>query len=254
MNRFLTPNQIPSDAVLVDARPRAAFESGHIPGARQAEFTEKFLIRSPQELEAFNAAAQSLVRAAGLNAGQRVVVYDAGRDTRAARLAWLLEYAGFEVALLRDGWNAWQGEIETVANSYNPSEFTLEHPRRELLATLDDVQARDQNTIVVDARNPQEFSGAGLIPGTDRAGHIPGATNLNWENLTTETGLKDDAALIATLAQIPADAEVIVHCQSGARSSVVYHALKSRGVKVRNYLGSMNEWASDPTLPLEKSL
>ena len=46
---------------------------------------------------------------------------------------------------------------------------------------------------------------------------------------------------------------MIVHCQSGARSSVVYHALKSVGVeRVRNYLGSMNEWVSDDALPLEQ--
>jgi thiosulfate/3-mercaptopyruvate sulfurtransferase len=251
MNRYLEPRQIPADAIVIDARPRAAYDAGHIPGARHAEFLQKFFIRTPEHLEAFGNAVQDLARASGLNAGQRVVVYDAGRDTRGARLAWALEYAGFDVALLRDGWNAWTGEIETVPPQFNPSEFTLEHPRREVLATVDDLRTRGETTLVVDTRNAQEFSGAQRPPGATRGGHIKGAINLNWENLETATGLKDDAALESELKDIPKDAEVIVHCQSGARSAVVYHALKARGVRVRNYVGSMNEWANDPELPLE---
>jgi thiosulfate/3-mercaptopyruvate sulfurtransferase len=251
VNRFLEPSQIPADAIVIDARPRAAYDEGHIPGARHAEFLQKFYIRNPEHLVAFGNAVQTLARDAGLNAGQRVVVYDAGRDTRAARLAWALEYAGFEVALLRDGWNAWKGETETVPPQFNPSEFTLEQPNRDLLATVDDIRTRGENVVVIDTRNAQEFSGAQLPPGATRGGHIRGAINLNWENLETATGLKDDTALETELKDIPKVAAVIVHCQSGARSAVVYHALKARGVKVSNYVGSMNEWVNDPELPLE---
>jgi thiosulfate/3-mercaptopyruvate sulfurtransferase len=251
MNRFLEPSQIPADAMVIDARPLDAYNAGHIPGARPGEFLQKFYIRTPEHQAAFDAAVQNLARDLGLNTGQRVVVYDAGRDTRGARLAWALEYAGFDVALLRDGWNAWKGEVETVPPAFNPSEFTLQNPRRELLATVNDIQTRDANTVIVDARNAQEFSGAQLPPGSNRGGHIKGAINLNWEDLETATGVKDDAALEDALKDIPSDAEVIVHCQSGARSAVVYHALKSKGLKVRNYIGSINEWANDPELPLE---
>jgi thiosulfate/3-mercaptopyruvate sulfurtransferase len=252
VKRFLEPAEIPADAVLLDARPSATYEAGHIPGARPVEFTQKFFIRDPQQLGALNAAVQNLARGAGLSAGQRVVVYDVGRDNRATRVAWALEYAGFEVALLREGVNGFHGTFETAPATIAASDFTLSHPRRELLATADEVLARDANTVVVDARNAKEFSGEQAVSGSTRGGHIPGAINLNWEDLTTPTGLQDDTKLGEKLSAIPKNAEIIVHCQSGARSSVLYHALKSQGYNVKNYVGSMNEWVADEALPLEK--
>ena len=252
MKRFLQAAEIPADAVVLDARPAAAYSAGHIPGARPVEFTQKFLIRDAQQLSAFNADVQNLARGAGLSTGQRVVVYDAGRDSRAARIAWALEYAGFEVSLLREGLSGFRGHLETAAVAIPSSEFALDHPRRELLATADEVLARDATTVVIDARNAKEFSGEQAVSGSTRGGHIPGAINLNWEDLTTPTGLQDDASLEEKLLGIPRDAEVIVHCQSGARSSVLYHALKAQGYNVRNYVGSMNEWVADEALPLEQ--
>ena len=253
MNRFLKVTQIPSDAVLLDARSPSAYNAGHIAGSRNAEFVDKFLIRNPAQLEAFNSAVQHLARGAGLHAGQRVVVYDAGRDSKATRLAWALEYAGFEVAVLRDGLNGYTGTLQIAPTDFAPSDFTLESPRSEILATADDVLNRDAKTIVIDARDAAEFSGAKAVAGSTKGGHIPGAIHLDWQQLATETGIADAGTLEAQLSSIPKDADVIVHCQSGARSSVVYHALKSLGVeRVRNYLGSMNEWVSDDALPLEQ--
>ena len=253
MKRFLTVADIPQDAVLLDTRARSAYDAGHIAGARHAEFTEKFLIRTPVQLLAFNNAVQTLARAAGLQKGQRVVVYDAGRDSKATRLAWALEYAGFEVAVLREGLNGFTGQLELAPTDFDPSDFSLGSPRSELLATADDVLNRPAKTIVIDARAPKEFSGEQPVAGSTKGGHIPGAVNLDWQQLVTETGIVDAKRLEAQLSAIPKDADVIVHCQSGARSSVLYHALKSVGVQhVRNYLGSMNEWVSDETLPLEQ--
>jgi thiosulfate/3-mercaptopyruvate sulfurtransferase len=253
MNRFLEIAQIPPDAVLIDARPKSAYDAGHLAGSRNAEFVDKFLIRTPAQLEVFHDALQNLARGAGLHAGQRVVVFDAGRDSRATRLAWALEYAGFEVAVLRDGLNGYTGALETAPTKFARSDFTLESPRSELLATADDVLNRDAKTIVIDARASDEFSGAKAVSGSTKGGHIPGAINLDWQQLATATGIADAATLEQQLSAIPKDADVIVHCQSGARSSVVYHALKSVGMeRVRNYLGSMNEWVSDENLPLEQ--
>ncbi len=252
MKRFLEIADVPHDAVLLDARPASAYSAGHIAGSRNAEFTDKFLIRNPVQLEVFNHAVQNLARGAGLQRGQHVVVYDAGRDSRAARLAWALEYAGFEVAVLRDGLNSFTGALGTAPTEFAVSDFTLESPRSEILATADDVLNRDAKTIVIDARASDEFSGEKAVAGSTKGGHIPGAINLDWQRLATATGITDAATLEAQLSSIPKDADVIVHCQSGARSSVVYHALKSVGVeRVRNYLGSMNEWVSDENLPLE---
>ena len=84
-----------------------------------------------------------------------------------------------------------------------------------------------------------------------RGGHIPGAKHFEWLHVMTATGFKTGTELDAALEAIPKDREIAVHCQSGARSAAVFQVLKDRGYRVKNYLGSMNEWLSSEDLPVE---
>jgi thiosulfate/3-mercaptopyruvate sulfurtransferase len=247
MKRFIEPSEIPTNAVLLDTRPKAQYLAGHLAGARHGEFLEKFIIRNPEQLEFFNLTLQMWVRGLGLHGHEQVVVYDSGRDTRASRAAWALEYAGFRVQILRQGVF---GQLETTAPSSESSQFILE-PNQAVLATAEDILMG--GLLVLDTRDAHEFAGQKLAPGATRGGHIAGALNLDWQDLADEHGIKTAEQINEILETLPHNAEIVVHCQSGARSSVVYHALRERGYAVRNYLGSMNEWASDETLPLEQS-
>ena len=254
MKRFLAPSEIPSDAIILDARTEAQFSSGHIPGARHAEFvTPKFMIRDAAGLIHFHGVLQSWIQGIGLGLGNKVLVYDSGIDSRAARTAWALEYAGFEIALLIGGFKAWEAASQATSNeitSLTTSNFKLE-PRMELLATAEEILNRSENTIVLDARDSLEFSGQKIPTGASRGGHIPGAKHFEWTNVMNQNGFQNDSELEQSLLSIPKNAEVIVHCQSGARSAVLFHALESRGYKVKNYLGSMNEWLTNLDLPIE---
>lgn len=254
MNRFLAPLEIPSHAIVLDARSEAQFSSGHLPGARHAEFvTPKFMIRDAAGLELFHDSLQSWVQSIGLEAGATVVVYDGGMDSRAARTAWALEYAGFEVGLLNGGFNAWEASgnpISQETQSIAPSNFKLE-PRTELLATADQILNRSETSVVLDARDALEFVGQKIPAGATRGGHIPGARHFEWTNVMNDTGFQTEAELERSLGSISKDATIIVHCQSGARSAVLFHALESRGYRVKNYLGSMNEWLNNLDLPVE---
>jgi thiosulfate/3-mercaptopyruvate sulfurtransferase len=254
MNRFLTIDEIPSDAILLDARTEAQFSSAHLPNARHAEFVNpKFVIRDQTELDHFQNTLQSWVQSIGLEADVKVVVYDSGVDSRAARTAWALEYAGLEVGILNGGFQAWEGAGLATSSDQpqlEPSTYQLE-PHPELLATADEVLNRSNNTIVLDARDAQEFAGIKIPAGATRGGHIPGAQHFEWTRVMNNQGFQTAAELEQSLAQIPKDAEIIVHCQSGARSAVLFQALKSQGFKVKNYLGSMNEWLNQADLPVE---
>ncbi len=247
MNRFLEPTEIPKDAIVLDARPAPLYTAGHIPGARPIDFvSQKFIIRDAAGLETLQKTVEQVARDAGLEAGRPVVVYDNGPETRAARAAWALEYAGFEVALLRGGFPAYQRSglpIETQTPSWTPSSFVIK-PRPELLATADEVRDRLQagDALVLDARNGPEYQGA----------HIPGAKHFDWVRVMSNAGYLSGDALEDAIQGISKDQEVIVHCQSGARSAALYHALKDRGYQVKNYVGSMNEWSSQPDLEVEK--
>ncbi len=254
MNRFLTATEIPSEAIILDARSEMQFSSSHIPNARHAEFVApKFVIRDQAGLENFQSTLETWVQSIGLEAGAAVVVYDSGLDSRAARTAWALEYGGFEIGILNGGFQAWEAAGHATSSEtpqVKPSNFKLE-PHPELLATADRVLNRSVKTIVLDARDAQEFAGIKIPASATRGGHIPGAQHFEWTRVMNAQGFQTGVELEQSLSDIPKDADVIVHCQSGARSAVLFHALKSQGFKVKNYLGSMNEWLNQADLPVE---
>ncbi len=245
MKRFIEFSEIPEQAVLLDARAKADYLAGHMPMARHAEFLEKFMIRNPEQLEFFNLTLEAWIRGLGLTGTEQIVLYDAGRDTRASRAAWALEYAGFSVQVLRQGI---EGKLETIIPKLKPSQFVL-LPNRALLATAEDVLSG--KALVLDARDNLEFAGQKIPPGATRGGHIPKALHLDWQKLADQDGILAGNQIDAVLESIPKNREIIVHCQSGARSSVLFLALRERGYTVSNYLGSMNEWLNDPSLPVD---
>jgi thiosulfate/3-mercaptopyruvate sulfurtransferase len=256
MNRFLESHEMPSDAVILDARPAALFLESHIPGARLVDFVSpKYLIRSTSDLEQFHASIVSIFSAAGVPSSARVVVYDSGPENRAARTAWALEYAGCEVGMLQGGFPAWLAAglpVSSEVVNVTPSNFKV-HAKPELLATADEIKAKLETgeILVLDARDSLEFRGEKIPVGANRGGHIPGAKHFEWLHIMNATGFKSGTELDAVLETIPKDREIAVHCQSGARSAAVFQVLKDRGYRVKNYLGSMNEWLSSEDLPVE---
>jgi thiosulfate/3-mercaptopyruvate sulfurtransferase len=260
MNRFLSPHEIPDDVVILDARPAALFLESHIPGARLVDFVSpKYLIRSVSDLERFHASLEQIFSAAGVPSPAQVAVYDSGPENRAARTAWALEYAGCEVGILQGGFPAWLAAglpISSEVASFTSSDFKV-HARPELLATADEIASSLMGKLevgeilVLDARDSLEFRGEKIPAGANRGGHIPGAKHFEWLHIMTLTGFKAGTELDAALETIPKDREIAVHCQSGARSAAVYQVLKDRGYRVKNYLGSMNEWLSSEDLPVE---
>jgi thiosulfate/3-mercaptopyruvate sulfurtransferase len=255
MNRFLEPHEIPQNAIVLDARATPLYLAGHIPGARPIEFvSQKFIIRDAAGLAAFQVTLEGVIQQAGLDRSRPAVVYDSGPETRAARTAWALEYAGLEVGLLRGGFPSYQAAglpLEQGMASWAPSDYLIQ-PRPELLSTADDLRDRlERNEIIVlDTRNDAEYQGATIPPGAPRGGHIPGAKHFDWVRVMTPEGYKSGAELDAAIQPILKDAEIVVHCQSGARSAALYQVLKERGYRVSNYVGSMNEWLSSTDLPV----
>ena len=101
--------------------------------------------------------------------------------------------------------------------------------------------------VLLDVRRPEEFSGDVVAPCDPRAGHIPGARNVDVALLFDAPG----AEAVRALIDAPEGSEVIAYCHSGSRSAIAVHVLAVAGYTARNYPGSWHEWSRDPALPAE---
>ena len=240
--------------VILDARDEKTYLAGHIPGAVLVP-TSDWGKAVPDTPEAWAGRLGKL----GIKADSPVVVYG-GHDVReAARVWWLLKYAGVaDVRLLNGGLPAWSkadGEVETRANSSAKVEFGKPTMKPGRLAEKADIVSllKTKNAQIIDTRSDDEF--CGLAGAAKRKGHIPGATPLEWtELLTPEKKFKSPVELKKLFAEKKIDLEkpAVAYCQSGGRASVVAFGLELMGAKdVKNYYKSWSEWGNADDTPVE---
>ena len=157
----------------------------------------------------------------GLQAADQIVCYDAGSGAMAARLWWMLRWAGHEqVAVLDGGIAKWLREgrpvtadVQAVTALSYPGK-----PRASLVATLSHVEKKLKRAALLDARAPARYRGE-QEPIDPIAGRIPGAKNrFHNDNLTAEGTFKPADELkkefLAVLGERSA-AEVVNYCGSG---------------------------------------
>ncbi len=240
---------------IIDVRPalpqvQSGYPWGHIPGAVHLDMQKLFTLVDdipgklvPQE------QGEAVLGQAGISREDHVVVYDESGGPLSAQLAWLLDYWGqARVSILNGGWQAWleaNGEVSTEEPKVAPAEYRAE-PDESKLATADWIAAHlnQPNVVLVDVRTPQEY----------QRGHIPGAIHLPWEENTV--GGVSQRYLPATAlrhrfaeAGITPENEVVVYCETGARSAHAYWAFRLAGYsRVRNYEGSWAEWSRRETV------
>jgi thiosulfate/3-mercaptopyruvate sulfurtransferase len=103
---------------------------------------------------------------------------------------------------------------------------------------LDELTARLGELTVLDVRAPSEYDGTFGAPCDPRQGHIPGAVNLHLDDMMVAA----DDELRARIG-LPAGAEIVAYCHSGARSALAVAILDRLGFAARNYPGSWHEWS-----------
>ena len=236
-----------------------AYLAGHIPGAvyaglhndlsgsRPVTDCGRHPVPAAQELEA-------RLSALGIGNRTQVVAYDGSEGVFAARLWWLLRYAGHDrVAVLDGGLDAWTRagfELDAQRPQVAAGHFRAK-PGAARLVRLAEVESAVR---LVDSRDPARYRGE--TEPIDRAGgHIPGALNHHWkDNLDGQGKFLAPARLRRAFRDLYAGADpqdVTFYCGSGVSACHNLLAAAHAGYPMPGlYAGSWSEWCSDPARPV----
>ena len=251
------PNIVIIDCRFALAQPQLGqqqYQQGHLPGAFYLDLNQDLSSPVQQhggrhplpDIEQFTAKLGAM----GVHSGETLVIaYEDSRFAFAARLWWLLRYLGHTpVALLDGGFSQWQQlayPVTTEMPQAQPQPF-IPHIQSEMVVDIETVKARKDlpNVMLVDSRDRDRYLGH-HEPIDPIAGHIPGAVNFPWKDVSTETGQVKQTEQGQRWAEGQTAEEIIVYCGSGVTACVNLWSLELAGIKTgKLYAGSWSDWCS----------
>jgi thiosulfate/3-mercaptopyruvate sulfurtransferase len=240
-------NGDPAKWVVLDARPKADWQAGHIPGARSfcwENFTRtdekgvEYRVLPPQQLA-------SALAAMGIDEKTPVVVYgDADKSWGGEGWdAWVLSWLGHKgpIRLLNGGIQAWRARNLPLAGG-TEKQFAKKARYQVSLDTRIDIsteelERRKASLVIVDVRSTLEWL----------KGRIPGAIRIPWDDL--HTGKDRHPLPAARLKELLARhgvntaRPVVYYCTGGIRSAYAWLVHELAGLPdARNYEGGMAAW------------
>lgn len=249
------------DLIIIDCRFSLAdpelghkqYEEGHIPGAFYLDLNQdlssvvkkhggRHPLPNPSEL------AQKLATIGVKYQETLIVAYDDSRFAFASRLWWLLTYIGHEkVALLDGGFSEWQKKYP-ITNEISTPQAGFFEPKikSKMVVDIETVKAKKDlpEVVLVDSRDSDRYLGK-HEPIDPIAGHIPGAVNYPWKQVTDENSNAKVAEQNSRWEQVKNAEEVIVYCGSGVTACVNLWSLKMAGINTgKLYAGSWSDWCS----------
>lgn len=272
--QWLNRHHADTDLVVLDIRSAIdgggaqAYAAGHIPKSVHSDYDKAgwrvtrnnvpFMVPTVPELE-------KLIGDLGIDEDSHVVVVPAGVSVldlgSATRTYWTLKYAGVKNISILDGgiagWRTAGLPLETGTNAPSPKIFTATVDK-SILAEAADVESIEGKggATLVDARPASFFLGKEKAPASKAYGRIPGALNIDSAEFydPERNRLKPQAAL-AVVANIAPAGPVVNYCNTGHWASTVwfvFHELLGRK-DAKLYAGSMVEWTSNDSRPIESS-
>ncbi len=238
------------DMVILDASKASTYSTNHVKGAVHVDHNSlyrdgdvKGLIKPPAELA-------EIFGSMGVGDDNKVVVYDEGSQKYSSRVYWILKYIGKDnVYILHKDLATWRpARIMLTAEVPKPkSAVFTPKVNEEVFASLDEVMSKKdlQDYALVDVRTADEYSGV-----KSSEGHIPGAINLNYEDLLTDTGAFKSKAELEKIAQengLTNDKGIIFYCKTSVRATVAFVAFRDilGYTNVKVFDGAYNEWVAN---------
>ena len=259
--------------VLIDTRfslfdstaGQVEYNNGHLPGAIYADLDNDLSGNLDQNsgrhpLPNINDLAQCF-RNWGISNNSHIVVYDTNNSAIAARLWWLLKWAGHEdVCILDGGLDSWRREnyeLETslpkvVPGNFQPAEILKKTWNSQL---IENWLQNDISFILMDAREKSRFDGTNEL--IDKiSGHIPKSINVPFTSFLRSNGCwkdKDDIIDIWNKHNIDITdmTEWGALCGSGVTACHLIASAVIAGLpEPILYPGSWSEWISNLSRPI----
>lgn len=277
MPSLVTPEALSSqltspDWVLLDVRAsltdpdegRRAYEVSHLPGARFVDF-DQVVCGHPTETSGrhplpktadFLAALKQL----GISRNSRLVLYDDGTLSFAARLWFQLALVGLPSQVLDGGFSYWKKQglpLTDAVPQWQPTDMTAS-PTKERVWTTDEilklVEQPDPRFTLIDARPRERYLGH-VVTLDPVAGHIPGTLSLPGGDLFGADGrllsFQDLRAYFEKRLGDRLAGSVILSCGSGVRACTVKLAMEQAGLTSEGvYIDSFSGWIRDPRRPV----
>jgi thiosulfate/3-mercaptopyruvate sulfurtransferase len=234
------------------------YQASHIPGAYYLNLNEdlsspveehggRHPLPNPNELG-------SKLAAMGVDFQKTLVVaYDDSRLAFASRLWWLLRYLGHQqVAVLDGGFAGWVSAGYSVNDLIPQPKVASFIPQvqPQMVVDIAEVKKRQNQNIaagvvLVDSRERDRYHGI-HEPIDKVAGHIPGAVNYPWQDVTDNSGYTISPELQRQRWQdVENSPEIMVYCGSGVTACVNLLALDLAGISTgKLYPGSWSDWIS----------
>jgi len=226
-----------------DERPDRA----HIPGARflahDATMGASHALLDPQAL------AAALARAGATDEARIVLYGDAPMATGWLYMAFASIGHADHVSMLDGNVAAWVAEGRPTSTSTEPpgTGRLTPRPAPDVIVDAPWVRARLETpgTRILDVRTDREW----------RAGHLPGATLVLWQDLFSNVSQarfkpREDIVAILRRAGAGPDQEVVTYCAIGMRASLMYFAARYAGLRARVYVGSFDDWQRQAGFPI----
>ena len=233
--------------VILDARPKADWEAGHIPGAIQF-FWDNYTRTDAQGIEFSSFPPEELAAAlSGLGIDEKtpVVVYgDADKSWGCEGYdVWLLTWLGHEgpIRLLKGGIQAWRNlnfplasGTETPAAKKAVYQINLQP---QCIASTEDVRNGNGSCVLVDVRSTFEWI----------KGRIPGAVRIPWEDFHTGKDRRplppEELKKLLARHGVDTSKPVVYYCTGGVRSAYAWMTHQLAGLPdAHNYKGGWAAW------------
>ncbi|MDX2216744.1 MAG: sulfurtransferase [Oculatellaceae cyanobacterium bins.114] len=238
---------------------RQYYETAHIPGAYYFDLNQDLSSPVgqhggrhplPDPIQLAHKLATLGIDSTDVQQSKLVVAYDDSRLAFAARFWWLLHYLGYDrIAILDGGFKGWQTADYPVTSEVPQPQMGNVVPRLrpEMVVDIDGVKACQgrPGVVLVDSREGERYRGE-REPIDPIAGHIPGAVNYPWQEVTDEQGYgrspDEQQQRWATLQNTD---EVIVYCGSGVTACVNLVSMALAELPIgKLYAGSWSDWCS----------